>query len=188
MKREITIKSKSGKDVNYSIIAEKNENKKGCFNLYVTFKNTYKVNDYPKKVNNENYYYLNNPDLNKELGLNNNQDVCLPFFDKHFLINEIKKEIIESNEMIDVSYLKNHADYVVDYDLKYNLSKKESEQYKISENDSYITYKIPAQNLYIKRNKKEIKDYTVICAACEHEYSSNESIVFKNGRCPKCGF
>ena len=134
------------------------------------------------------FNYVRDIELNKELGINNSQDICLPSFDQSNYKEQMKEDIIKSNQIINVSYLKNHAEYNVDYDLKYNLSKKESEQYKISENDSYISYKIPAQKLYINRDNKDIKDYTVTCANCEHQYSSNDSIIFNNGHCPKCGF
>lgn len=100
----------------------------------------------------------------------------------------MQEEIIRSNKIINVSYLKGEADYVVEYELKYNLSKKEAEQYKTSDNDFRTTYKIPAKELYKERKESISQDRIIQCLNCEHEYSRDESILFHNGTCPKCGF
>lgn len=183
MEREIKVKSQSGRIINYILKAEK-----GKFELYVSFKKIYKVDGGASFLDKGCFNFVKNPDLNKELGIKNNDPVFLPNFDKSEYIKEIQKEIVSSNQIIKVSYLKNHADYVVEYDLEFNLTNKESEKYKTSDNDFRITYEIPAQELYVEREKKESKNYKIICPKCEEKYWSDESILFHNGCCPKCGF
>ena len=185
MRKEIIVKSKSGKNVKYAVVAEKGE-----FNVYTVFGNEYKVISYPKTVNGEKFFVVKDKGLNKELGAKENQEICLPHFDKKEIINEMKKEIKESNIEIKVSYLNGQREYVVEYDLDFNLSKSEVEKYKTGENDGAVYFSIPAQELYIDRNanNKSEKDEMIECPACEHSFSKHESVLFHNGACPKCGF
>jgi hypothetical protein len=180
MKTTITKTTKSGIEVNYELRAEE-----GRFNLYASVKGSdfYKISG-SQRINNELYYYIENEELNSYLGVKEGQKINIPFFEESSLREELKNNIINSNMMIEVSFLSIHQDYVVEFGLKCNLTEKEAEEYLTYEDNNIRSYIIPAKNLYVARQYNSDKNTKTICVSCQQEYD----IIDNNGKCTHCGF
>lgn len=176
MKTTISKTTSSGIEVNYELRAED-----GKFDLYASMKNSdFYAIDGSQMINNELYFYIENKNLNSFLGIKETQKVNIPGFALSELTKELQNKIIESNEIIKVSFLASWQEYTVEYDLDCNLSRDEAAQYLVYENDSVKRYEIPAQKLYVER--KSDTNTKAICVSCQQEYD----IIDNDGFCPCC--
>lgn len=158
------------------------ENRKLILYASVKDSNFYEIKGGISK-NDKSYKYMDDARLTKELGMKGTR-VYVPNIGTTDLKKELQQQIIEKNDIIHVSYLHHHLDFVCDYELECNLIESEREQYRTGGNDSKTYYEIPAKNLYIERKYKGDTNAKTICVSCQQEYD----IIENNGKCTHCGF